>query len=175
MIQKKLLFIALLFCTAVMAKAQTGGQEANLKAAFIYNIAKYIDWGGYSNKNEFVIGVAGKTSKVISPLQEIAKTRNINNKKIVIKVIDDLSDVTGCDIVFISKECTFSLSSILSTVAPGELTISESKGYASMGTDFNFVIVDQRLKFEANLKAISSSGLKAGAQLLKLAIIVDEG
>ncbi|MGN6249184.1 MAG: YfiR family protein [Ginsengibacter sp.] len=175
MILKKLLFIVLLLCPGIHVSAQVAEQEANLKAAFIYNIAKYIDWGGYNNRNEFVIGVAGNTSKVIISLQEIAKNRTIQNKRIVVKPIDDLSEIKGCDIVFISKECPFALSSILSRLAPGELTISESKGYASRGTDFNFVIVDQRLKFEANLKAISSSGLKAGSQLLKLAIIVDEG
>ena len=172
---KKLLFLILLFCAGARVSAQDAEQEANLKAAFIYNIAKYIDWGGYNNRNEFVIGVAGNMSKVIIPLQEIAKNRTIANKRIVVKTIDNLSQINGCDLIFISKECPFTLSSILSSLAPGELTISESKGYASRGTDFNFVIVDQRLKFEANLKAISSSGLKAGAQLLKLAIIVDEG
>ncbi|HEU5053045.1 MAG TPA: YfiR family protein [Hanamia sp.] len=173
MILKKLLFIVLLSCTGIHVSAQDATQEANLKAAFIYNIAKYIDWGGYNNRNEFIIGVVGNSSKVIIPLQEIAKNRTIANKRIVIVTIDNLAQIKDCDIVFISKESPFSLSSILSRLAPGELTISESKGYASRGTDFNFVIVDQRLKFEANLKAISSSGLKAGSQLLKLAIITD--
>lgn len=173
MILKKLLFIVLLSYTGIHVSAQDAEQEANLKAAFIYNIAKYIDWGGYNNRNEFIIGVVGNSSKVIIPLQEIAKNRTIANKRIVIVTIDNLAQIKDCDIVFISKESPFSLSSILSRLAPGELTISESKGYASRGTDFNFVIVDQRLKFEANLKAISSSGLKAGSQLLKLAIITD--
>ncbi|MEO5907735.1 MAG: YfiR family protein [Ginsengibacter sp.] len=52
-------------------------------------------------------------------------------------------------------------------------TISEQPGFAEQGTAFNFVVKRNRLKFEANLKSISSAGLKAGSQLLKLAIIVD--
>ena len=98
----------------------------------------------------------------------------INNKRISVRTIDDLSDLKDCDIVFITKQSRFPLSSILNRLGRGVLTISESGGYASMGTDFNFVLINDKLKFEANLNAIAASGLKAGSQLLKLAIIVDE-
>jgi hypothetical protein len=66
-----------------------------------------------------------------------------------------------------------SLNYILSKTRPGVLTVSEQPGFAEAGTALNFVVVNNRLKFEANLKAISAAGLKAGSQLLKLAIIVD--
>lgn len=172
---KKVLFIIILGCPFLRAMAQNGEREANLKAAFIYSFTRYIDWGGYNANYVFVIGVIGEDSPVIPPLQEIAKTNTINNKRIEVRIIDKLSDLKDCDIVFITKECHFSLHSVLDHIKKGVLTISESNGYAAQGTDFNFVIVNQRLKFEANLKAIASSGLKAGSQLLKLAIIVEQG
>jgi len=152
--------------------AQTSDQESNLKAAFIYNFTKYIDWGKYSDRNEFVIGVLGD-SPVANSLEQIAKDYTVNNKPIVVHILDRLSRVSDCDILFISKNCRFSLSSILSAVGKGVLTISEQPGDAEDGTAFNFIIVNNQLKFEANLKAISSAGLKAGSQLLKLAKIVE--
>lgn len=172
---KKLVLIIILWSATLGAVAQNAEREANLKAAFIYSFTKYIDWGGYNNNYVFVIGVIGNNSAAIPPLEEIAKTRTINNKRIVVRIIKDLSDVRNCDIVFITSECPFPLHKVLDQVGKGVLTISESNGYASLGTDFNFIIVDQKLKFEANLRAIGSSGLKAGSQLLKLAIIVDQG
>lgn len=176
MLAKRILLFILLFSITVPAVvAQNGEQEATLKAAFIYNFTKYIDWGSYNSNYLFVIGVVGEDSPVIPALREIAKTRTINNKRIEIRIIDGLSDLRDCDIVFITKQSRFPLASILKRVGRGVLTISESSGYASQGTDFNFIVVNQRLKFEANLSAISSSGLKAGSQLLKLAIIVNEG
>ena len=174
MILKKLLLIIVLWCSAGCVIAQDGEQEANLKAAFIYNFTKYIDWGNYNDNYQFVIGVLGEESAVIPALKEIARTRTINNKRIAIRIIDNLSDMRDCDIVFITKKSPFPLSSVLSRVGKGVLTISESNGYASQGTDFNFIVVNQKLKFEANLRAIASSGLKAGSQLLKLAVIVDQ-
>lgn len=175
MLLKKLLLIFVVSCTASCAMAQNGEQEANLKAAFIYNFTKYIDWGSYNSNYVFVIGVVGEDSPVIPALKEIAKTRMINNKRISIRTIDDLSDLKDCDIVFITKQSRFPLSSILNRVGRGVLTISESSGYASKGTAFNFIVINQKLKFEANLNAIATSGLKAGSQLLKLAVIVDQG
>jgi hypothetical protein len=58
------------------------------------------------------------------------------------------------------------------TADKGILVISEKDGYAELGAAFNFVIVNRKLKFEANVKAINSAGLTASSQLLKLAIIV---
>ncbi|HMC99217.1 MAG TPA: YfiR family protein, partial [Ferruginibacter sp.] len=66
-----------------------------------------------------------------------------------------------------------SLQSVLDRAGKGVLTVSEEPGLAKQGTAFNFIVNNDKLKFEANLKAIYAAGLKAGAQLLKLAIIVD--
>ncbi len=152
--------------------AQNVQQEANLKAAFIYNFTKYIDWGTYERDSIFVIGVAGD-SPIIHSLNAIGASSKINNKRIIVKIINSGGEISDCDIVFISKKCRMSLNYILARTKPGVLTISEQPGFAEAGTAFNFVVINNRLKFEANLKAISSAGLKAGSQLLKLAIIVE--
>jgi hypothetical protein len=152
--------------------AQNAEQEANLKAAFIYNFTKYIDWGNYDHGSDFVIGIIGD-SPVTESLNEIASQNTVDNKRIAIKTIDNASEIKDCDILFIPKKSRFSLNYLLRKARPGVLTISEEAGFAKKGTAFNFVIINNRLKFEANLKAISSAGLKAGSQLLKLAIIVD--
>ncbi|MGN6341374.1 MAG: YfiR family protein [Ginsengibacter sp.] len=167
-------FILLLFTGFVYGTvmAQLSEQEANLKAAFIYNFTKYIDWGNYNDRNEFVIDVLGDTI-IANSLEQIAKEKTINDKPIVVHVLENPSQAVGCDILFISKNCRFTLDKILPLVGKGVLTISEQPGYAWHGTAFNFIIVNNKLKFEANLKAISSAGLKAGSQLLKLAKIIE--
>lgn len=167
-------FLLLLFISSFHKGviAQTTEQESNLKAAFIYNFTKYIDWGNYNDRSEFVIDILGDAA-IANSLEQIAKEKTINNKPIVVHVLDNPSEVTECDILFISENCRFTLDKILPMVGKGVLTISEQPGYAEQGTAFNFIIVNNKLKFEANLKAISSAGLKAGSQLLKLAKIVE--
>ena len=156
----------------INVSAQREEQEANLKAAFIYNFTKYIEWDTSAARNNFIIGIIG-SSPITESLIEIGRTYTVNNKKIVVRQFSKPEDVNYCNILFIPNHLPFSLESILSKVGKATLTISEEDGYAKMGTALNFVIINDKLKFEANLKTIYSEGLKAGSQLLKLAIIVD--
>ena len=169
---KRLLFIVTMCYGFANAMAQEREVEANLKAAFIYNFIKYIDWNAPVD-DSFIIAVIG-SSPVYSSLQEIAKDETVNGKKIIVLHFNSPDDITHCNILFIPASTQYSLSSILVRVGKGTLTISEEPGYAEMGTAFNFVLVRDKLKFEANLNAIDAAGLKASSQLLKLAIIVNQ-
>jgi hypothetical protein len=143
--------------------------EYQLKAAFLYNFIQYIEWGGAGGGGEgYVIGILGD-SPIDDPLTEISKN---GNKKITVKHFRSPGDITYCHILFISKNAPYGADAILSKVGRGTLTVGEKDGLARQGIAINFVIVDNKLKFESNLKAISDAGLKASSQLLKLAIIV---
>lgn len=169
---KRLLFL-MLFCRFVApAEAQTQEQEATLKAVFIYNFTRYIEWDSTSAENDFVIAVIGQ-SPVTKSLVEITKNNKVGARKIEVKVFNNPDDIGHCDILFIPQKLPYALHSVLDKVGKGVLTVSEESGYAKQGTEFNFIIINDKLKFEANLKAIYQAGLKAGSQLLKLAIIVD--
>lgn len=169
---KKLWFILILCCFKVSANAQQEVQEATLKGAFIYNFTKYIDWNLYDNGNTFIIGIIG-SSPVITALNEIAESNTVNGKKIDIRIFDYPDEIRFCHILFIPENIPFPLSSILAKMNKGMLTISEEPGFARKGTAFNFVTENGKLKFESNLKALSKADIKAGSQLLKLAIIVN--
>ena len=165
--------ILLIACSFFMigATAQVPEKESSLKAAFIYNFTKYIDWDA-KNTDDFTICIVGE-SPVYEPLTQIAATKTVQNKKIVVRRIDKLAEIAGCDVLFIPAGNSYSLSSIFANTGKGTLTISETPGYGNMGTAINFVIVNDKLKFEANVKSINDEGLKASSQLLKLAIIID--
>lgn len=169
------LFIALLFfmiCSVSIWGQKDKASEYNLKAAFIYNFTRYIEWKEESGENEFIIGIIG-TSPINDPLSEIVKTETVDNKKITIKRFSKPADISFCHILFISQNAGAALDDILAkTSGKGMLIVSEQNGYAELGTAINFVIINRKLKFEANVKAINSAGLTASSQLLKLAIII---
>jgi hypothetical protein len=170
---KRFLYFILFCLSASTVNAQVREQEANLKAAFIYNFINYIDWDAGNNNTDFVIGIVG-SSAVTKPLIDFSKGKTAKNKKIIIKIFNRPEDIENCQILFIPKDIPFPLHSILEKTDKGTLTISEEDGFAEQGTAFNFYIQNDKLKFEANLKAIDGAGLKAGSQLLKLAKIVDQ-
>src|SRR6185436_1334057 len=97
----------------------------------------------------------------------------VKGKRIVIRHFNKPDEIANCQILFIPKNSPFQLQAILEKIGKGVLTISEEPGFARQGTAFNFILNNDKVKFEANLKAIYTAGLKAGAQLLKLATIVD--
>ena len=168
----QLFFISFLVCSFTMP-IQEEDEEYNIKAAFIYKFTNYIEWDSLIPGNEFVIGVVG-SSPIKNQLNEIARTKTVNDKKIIIRQFNKSEEIVPCHILFIPQKTTLHLDDILAKAgAKGMLTISEKAGYAAKGTDINFIEVDNKLRFEANPKAINAAGLKASSQLLKLAIIVD--
>jgi len=162
--------LLLLFAGAGWAQSQE--QEANLKAVFIYNFTKYIEWENEPPGNEFIIGIMGNSS-IDKPISQIALTNTVKNRRVVIRHYYKPEEIGNCQILFIPHNSPYSLQTILDKTGRGVLTVSEEPGLAKQGTAFNFIINNDKLKFEANLKALYAAGLKAGAQLLKLAVIVD--
>jgi hypothetical protein len=173
MYKKRFISLLMLLLTAGICYGQTEAEESNLKAAFIYNFTRFVEWDPTSIAEEFVIGVVGASS-IDEPLEEISKTRTVNTKKIIIKHFEKIEDMDKCNILFIPKGVKIPIQEIIAkTENKNILLITEKQGYASKGASINFVIIENKLKFEANTAAINAAGLKVSAQLLKLAIIVN--
>ena len=167
--------ILLIFC-GIFSNAYTlddKGKESELKAVFIYNFTKYIQWPDSGN-DVFEIAVLGEND-VLQPLQEIADKRMVNGKEISVKFYENISDITGCHMLFISSAFSDQLEDVLKIVNELPiLTISDSADFAKRGVAINFVILDEKLKFQINPAAIERAGLVASSQLQKLAIIIQE-
>lgn len=148
-------------------------EEYSLKAAFIYNFTKFIEWNSFAPEKEFIIGVMDN-SPINEPLALIAKTKTVNNKKIIIQKFDTPDQISFSHILFVPRNFSFPLNEILSKAAvKGTLIVCEKNGFAAEGASINFIIVNNNLKFEANTKSINSAGLKASSQMLKLAVNIE--
>lgn len=168
-------FIAMVIFSIISISAGLGdAEEYHLKAAFIYRFTSYIEWEKIPEK-EFGIGIIGE-SPITKPLKEIAASKTVRHRKMIIHELSETSGPGTCSVVFISRQCKASLSEILARIPKRNvLVITEKPGYAEEGAAINFVIIDNKIRFEVNLKSLSSAGLKASSQLLKLAIMVENG
>ena len=172
MVIKDVPLLFFIVCSFTLKQSSQAIEEYKLKAAFIYNFTKFIDWNFLPGEDEFAIGIIG-SSPINEALAEIARAKTANNRTIIIRQFDKPEEIRPCQILFISKNNTFPLAEILAKTAKGTLTISEKEGYAIRGTAINFINVNNKLKFEANKTAISLAGLTASSQLLKLAVLVE--
>jgi hypothetical protein len=154
--------------------AQSNTEEYVLKAAFLYRFTDYIDWGSSGAQTEdFTIAVLGR-SGITDPLIEIAKEKKAQGKRIVIKQYDNISDIVGCQIVFISGNNKQDVETAVSKMGDKPiLIVAEQTDACAKGAHVNFLISDNKLKFEINPTAATISGLKISSQLLQHAIVVN--
>ncbi|MEP7236608.1 MAG: YfiR family protein [Ferruginibacter sp.] len=169
---KRISFLLLLSCFIKSSVVAQANQESSLKAVFIYNFTKYIEWDNLNSENNFIIGIMGSSS-VDLPMEAIAKNNLIKNKKIIFKHFSSPEDISYCHILFIPRDFPISIKSVSEKVDKKVLVIAEKPGASRQGASINFIIVNDKLKFEISQDAMSAAGLKASSQLLKLAIITD--
>jgi hypothetical protein len=168
----QLLLVILLLSSFTFLRKQTN-EEYSVKAAFVYKFTNYIEWDNGIRGDDFVVCVLGQ-SPITGALNAVAAKATVKGKRMVVKQCQTTDEIGTCQVLFISQRATQPLSEILNKLPKeGVLTISEKDGYASAGAALNFIVVDNRLRFEANPKAIYSSRLTVSSQLLKLAILVN--
>ena len=169
---------AALLLGGLLAPVQSATESERLtsfKAVFIYNFIDYVQWPKETSAGVFRIGILGK-SPVEGPLREISKKRGADGRKIEIDVFTAIDQVKGCSILFISGVFATRLEGVLKKLKQkSTLTISDTPVLASRGAAINFVLANGKLKFEINRRTLNEAGLQASSQLLKLAILVDDG
>src|SRR5688572_23585008 len=116
MFRRPTFFVILLSCvacTTFSVRAQNSDEE--LRAAYIYNFAKYIRWPN-DNPN-FIIGVYGNDKNSELALQTTLKGKKIAGKDIVIKTIEDNQTIASCNILYCPDIENKELASILEQIA----------------------------------------------------------
>jgi hypothetical protein len=176
--KRKALAMLLLCCLLPAVFAQTTPESASeeaVKAAFIYRFLNYLEWppGALANADTpYVIGIADDED-VADELQAIVAHRKVNNRSIVLKRLRGGDDIAGLHILFIgSSDKARQAAWIKSAQQQAVLIVTETAGALEQGSMINFVIVDQRVRFEASLAAIERARLKVNSRMLAVAVAV---
>lgn len=173
-----LLVIAYLLLFSTQASWAGSGQlsEYEIKTAYLYNFAKYVDWPTASLPREstsLTMCIAGK-----SPLNDVMETlagKTVKNRRLAIRQLSRIDDLGDCNILFINAAAKTSLSHVLTSSVPRAiLTISDSKGFASAGGMIELVPVRDKIRFEINNRTAQNAGLRISSHLLRLATTVIE-
>jgi hypothetical protein len=170
------LWVAASSATGLFAQSREAS-EYQVKAAFLYNFAKFVEWPGDVFKDPsdpITICVVGE-DLFGAILATSVRGKTINGHNIVIRLLKPRQSLRGCQIGFISSSARKDLGSILLDLEGASvLTVGETKGFAAMGGIINFVIEQDRFRFEVNVDAAERAGLKISSKLLSLAKIVRE-
>lgn len=147
--------------------------EYDVKALFLYKFTRYITWPESTWGEEFRIGILGE-SEIRGPLETIADQEKVGDKPIVLKFWDTPEEIEDCHILFIARDRKLDPLVVRNQVGERPvLTVGEWKGYANEGIILNFVMKENKVRFELNQQALATAGLTASSQLLKLAILIE--
>jgi uncharacterized protein DUF4154 len=164
---------ALSSVVASTVRAQSAG-EYELKAVFLYNFAKFVEWptSASAGTHDIVLGIIG-TDPFGEILDQTISGKTVNGRWLVIRRFRRAEDAKDCQIVFISSSEKKRLDSILESLQGAHvLTVGETPGFAQQGGIINFVLEDNRIHFEINVEAADRANLKISSKLLSLAKIV---
>jgi len=156
----------------------SGPGEYDVKASFIYNFTKFIEWPASTfpdAKAPITISVLGE-NPFGTTLDEIVRGNTINSRTLVIRRIRKLEEIKGSQVLFISGSEDKRLPEILSSVKDTDvLVIGEAEGFANHGGTIQFFLEQGKVRFSINIDAIQRTHLSVSAKLLALAKIVHDG
>src|SRR5262245_21432839 len=144
-----------------------------MKAAFLYNFARFVQWPEADQNSPVRFCVYGK-DPFGKLLDESLRDKNMEGRPLEIQRLSGLKDIEECHVLFVGASSD--ISSVLRQIGNHPiLTVSETPGFTQMGGIINFVLQDQKVRFEINPQTAAAAGLKISSQLLRLALISKGG
>lgn len=172
-----LLLLAVLLGHDARSYAQTTAGEHEVKAAFLYNFAKFVEWPATSfPRADSPISLCVWGANPFARALDVVDGKPVGARQLAVAASVGPDRAASCSIVFVgAPDIASARAAVQSLRDKPVLTVGEVPGFAQAGGIIGFVIVDGRVRFEINPKAAARVGIGLSSQLLRLATIVEEG
>lgn len=169
------LALALAFLLApASAAAQDQGRpaEMRIKAAFLYKFCDFVEWpptAFAAPGDTFTIGVLGADA-LADELAAVVARRSVHGRPVVVRKLKRGAQPAGLHLLFVGGRDGAQLTDVLAA-AKGRptLTVTEAEEGGDPGSVINFVLVDDKVRFDVALPPAEAGGLKISARLLAVA------
>lgn len=161
---------ALAVTASIAAPAQGQRGEYWVKAAFLYNLAKFVQWPPSADRaDRLVVGVIGNDF-FSNVLDNFVRGKSVQGREIVVRRLRTDDDLRACRIVFISAfEAQHTADILLRVEAVGVLTVGEAPDFLREGGHVRFHVENNAVRVQINGAGADQAGLKINSQLLSLA------
>ena len=154
--------------------AQSSMSEYHVKALFLFNFAKYIEWPAEVPSRETVqasitIGILG-TSPLGQHLQKAVQGKTVSGRAVIIKQVQNPEEMGQCQILFIGSSEKSRLGEILGRLKSlPVLTVGETDQFARQGGIIGFVKKEGKVRLEIDLASARQARLEISSKLLSVA------
>jgi hypothetical protein len=150
-------------------------REYQIKAAFLHNFAKFVEWPPDPRTNArdpILLCIAGN-DPFGKTLDQTILGKTANGHPFVIQRFRREKDARGCQILFTSSSDPTYIRSLLAVLKGSSvLTVGETEGFLRLGGIINFTLEKNKVRFEINVDAAERERLKISSKLLRVAKVV---
>lgn len=147
--------------------------ERDVKAAYLYNFTKFVEWPKPSGDQPFRLCVSGDDA-LRQSLEKTIAGEQVEGRPLQSLVPRTPNEARNCQVLFIggaSEDEARMLSAVRDLPV---LTVSDTLDFARRGGGIEFVKEKNRLRFDVNLQGAEQGGIRISARLLKVARAVHE-
>lgn len=137
--------------------------EYRVKAAYLFNFAKFVDWPDDPGQGPLTICVAGR-NVFGDVLADTIRGERIADRPLASRVI--LEPEPGCQVLFVPRGAA---AAAYLRGSRGALTVGESPDFLAQGGIVNFIIDGNTVRFEIAAPTAERNGVKISSRLLRLA------
>jgi len=162
------LLIALLLCAcAARTSAQDVGLEYRVKAAYLFNFTKFVEWpnGVVQNANAFRICTAGRNP--FGPALASTLVGETAAGLPLTALVVAAGDASSCHVLFVPRGVA-AAPYLRAVSASPVLTVGESPDFLAQGGAINFVLEGGRVRFEISQAAAERAQIRISSRLLQL-------
>ncbi len=161
--------VPLMLCTSDLAFSQTKAHHYEVKTAFIFNFANFVQWPPEAlQTDEFRVGIVSSDA-IGDYLETTLSGKSVLNLPVVVKRITDPADLRNCHLLFLTGKDSRIRDILADLEGVPVLTVGESPKFNDLGGGIQFFIQDNKVRFGINLEAAQKSNLRVSSKLLRVA------
>jgi len=157
------------FCGILFINIAAQTEIPKAQAMFIYNFSRLIEWPSNYKTGPFIIGFVG-SSFTYEQMLAFSAGKSVGAQAISVQKFATIDDISTCHILFIPFSKTKDMVNILTKIqGKSTLIISEKNGAITSGSAINFIIFDDKLKFEFKPENATKYQIKVSSKLNEMA------
>ena len=169
------ILVPLALTTAAVAQGEPPPLEFQVKAAFLYNFAKFVNWPPEVFRDPdsaFVICLVDE-EPFAQALEQAVLGKTVEGRAFQVRRLSSPDEAGSCQMLHLGATGSSRLTSLPRSIREAPiLTIGDDAGFTRQGGIINFIIREHRVGFEINPDAAGRAGLRISSKLLQLASIV---
>jgi hypothetical protein len=160
------------------AEAATTATEERVEAAYLHKFLNYAEWPAAAfpkPDSPYVIGLVGDDA-VADELARIAAGRTVNGRGVVVKRVLPGESLNDLHVLFVGRAERPRLGQWLrQTKGRPILTVTDADGALEQGSVINFLLWDERVRFEVSIDAAERNNIRLSSRLFAVATNVVKG